>query len=39
MIKLYQLDIQKLEQQGEKKEFIEQEFQRVYKNPIYDFYS
>ncbi len=30
---------QKLEQQGEKKEFIEQRFQKMYENPIYGFYS
>ena len=30
---------QKLEQQGEKKELIEQEFQKIYGNPIYGFYT
>ncbi len=30
---------QKLEQQGAKKEFIEQEFQKIYENPIYGFYT
>lgn len=30
---------EKLEQQGEKREFIEQQFQRMYGNPIYGFYS